>query len=312
MLTAHNGCVTLTLLALSSYTTLSFVPAWFVCLLLFWLFAMGSCIGSFMNVVVYRMPLGLSLAYPPSRCPSCLHDIRMRDNIPILGWIVLKGRCRDCDVPIPSRYVWVEFVVGAIFMVYALLLLVPDGISLPFRDDDQRQIYEFSDLWWIYGVHVTLLSVLLAANLIRFDGEHVPATLFVYPSLMILAMVIWEPLIHVVEGFPFAQLHYRWHGPVTAMFGLTSGWMLGALAGLFLRDHEGEGAMGLLGLVGVALGWQAAILVGIISLIWFALIRATSASGLFSWTLLPSLCTVGYLVGWKFWVEAIPWLGNIG
>ena len=65
-----------------------------------WLGFIGACIGSFLNVVAYRMPLGLSVVWKPSHCPKCGHDIRPRDNLPVLGWILLRGRCRDCGEPI--------------------------------------------------------------------------------------------------------------------------------------------------------------------------------------------------------------------
>ncbi|HND52250.1 MAG TPA: prepilin peptidase, partial [Pirellulaceae bacterium] len=65
-------------------------------LLLAWITATGACFGSFMNVVIYRVPAGLSVSYPPSRCPKCLHPIRGYDNIPVLSWMILRGKCRDC------------------------------------------------------------------------------------------------------------------------------------------------------------------------------------------------------------------------
>ncbi|MEQ8957326.1 MAG: prepilin peptidase, partial [Coleofasciculus sp. C2-GNP5-27] len=58
-------------------------------------FALGASIGSFLNVVVYRLPANLSILFPPSRCPHCLHKLGKRENIPILGWLWLKGRCRQ-------------------------------------------------------------------------------------------------------------------------------------------------------------------------------------------------------------------------
>lgn len=76
---------------------------------------MGLVVGSFLNVVVYRWPRGLSLLRPSSRCPSCGHDIRARDNVPVLGWLRLRGRCRDCHAPISPRYALVEAFHGALW-----------------------------------------------------------------------------------------------------------------------------------------------------------------------------------------------------
>ena len=66
-------------------------------------FCFGASIGSFLNVVVYRLPRGKSLIWPPSHCPHCQHELSMaRDNIPILGWFVVRGKCRYCGEPVPS------------------------------------------------------------------------------------------------------------------------------------------------------------------------------------------------------------------
>jgi len=83
---------------------------------------LGLMIGSFLNVVAYRVPLGLSVVSPPSACPSCQSPIRARDNIPVMGWLLLRGRCRDCSEPIPFRYPLVEAATAAGFAGLALLI----------------------------------------------------------------------------------------------------------------------------------------------------------------------------------------------
>ena len=82
----------------------------------------GLAIGSFLNVVIYRVPLGLSLVSPSSRCPSCDHEIRNRHNVPVAGWLILGGRCADCDVRISPRYPLVELATGVLFVALALRL----------------------------------------------------------------------------------------------------------------------------------------------------------------------------------------------
>ena len=81
-------------------------------LLLVWLFMLGSFFGSFANVVIYRLPLGQSLLWPGSHCPTCNHPIRWHDNVPVFGWLMLNGRCRDCRAPISVRYPLVEALFG--------------------------------------------------------------------------------------------------------------------------------------------------------------------------------------------------------
>ena len=82
---------------------------------------LGLLIGSFLNVVVYRVPNGLSVVSPPSACPKCDSQIRSRDNIPVLSWLILRGKCRDCGAAISPRYPAVEAVTGAIFVLFALV-----------------------------------------------------------------------------------------------------------------------------------------------------------------------------------------------
>ena len=85
----------------------SFCTRFFVAIVLAWVFMFGASIGSFLNVVVYRMPLGRSLYRRGSYCPYCHQPILLRDNIPVFGWINLHGRCRQCRLPISVRTYWI-------------------------------------------------------------------------------------------------------------------------------------------------------------------------------------------------------------
>lgn len=82
-----------------------------------WIFAVGTVVGSFANVCVHRLPLGESVVFPASRCPSCRSAIAPRDNVPILSWLLLRGRCRSCRAPISPRYPLVEAGTGALFLL---------------------------------------------------------------------------------------------------------------------------------------------------------------------------------------------------
>jgi leader peptidase (prepilin peptidase)/N-methyltransferase len=95
--------------------TLAELPAWFVRV---FAFLWGAVWGSFANVVIYRWPRELSLSHPPSRCPHCETPIRPYDNVPILGWMWLRGKCRACKAPISPRYPFVE----ALYAVAALVI----------------------------------------------------------------------------------------------------------------------------------------------------------------------------------------------
>jgi leader peptidase (prepilin peptidase)/N-methyltransferase len=80
----------------------------------------GLIVGSFLNVVIYRLPRGESIAYPSSHCPSCSHSLSALENVPLLSWIIQGGRCRHCKAPISSRYPLVEALTAALFSLTAL------------------------------------------------------------------------------------------------------------------------------------------------------------------------------------------------
>jgi leader peptidase (prepilin peptidase) / N-methyltransferase len=111
----------------------------------------GLVVGSFLNVVVWRVPRGESVVRPPSHCPGCDHEVRPRDNVPLVSWLLLHGKCRDCRTPISARYPLVEGLTGALFGVVAwriglhwqlpaFLYLVAVGVALSFIDLDTRRL----------------------------------------------------------------------------------------------------------------------------------------------------------------------------
>jgi len=89
-------------------------------------FVPGLCVGSFLNVVVARLPQGVSIVTPPSACPHCGSQIRARDNVPVLSWLLLRGRCRDCREPISWRYPALELLTAGLVAACALAY----GLSL--------------------------------------------------------------------------------------------------------------------------------------------------------------------------------------
>ncbi|MCA9303852.1 MAG: prepilin peptidase [Phycisphaerales bacterium] len=98
---------------------------------LLFVIAAGACVGSLINVLVYRMPLGLNVVTPASRCPSCNHKLTWRENIPIFGWVLLRGKCRFCKCKISPEYPIVELIVALLFgAIYALWYVVPADASL--------------------------------------------------------------------------------------------------------------------------------------------------------------------------------------
>jgi leader peptidase (prepilin peptidase)/N-methyltransferase len=82
---------------------------------------LGLCAGSFLNVVIYRLPIGESIAHPPSRCPGCGSAVAPYDNVPVLSWLLLRGRCRNCREPISGRYPLVEALTAALAVTVVLV-----------------------------------------------------------------------------------------------------------------------------------------------------------------------------------------------
>ena len=87
-------------------------------------FLLGAAIGSFLNVAISRVPKGESVVHPGSHCPECGAPVASRDNIPIVSWLLLRGRCRSCGWRIPVRYLLVELATGLVFAAVALIVLI--------------------------------------------------------------------------------------------------------------------------------------------------------------------------------------------
>ena len=139
-------------------------------LLLFALFVLGTLIGSFANVVVHRLPRRRSLLWPPSHCPRCKHAIRWRDNIPIIGWMLLDGKCRDCGQLISPQYVFVETMFGILLATIGWLEGVEGRANLPVRPFLIPGDSPPSD-WYFVGYHMLLIGTLACAALMQRDRK---------------------------------------------------------------------------------------------------------------------------------------------
>ena len=137
---------------------------WFV-----FIFAFGCCIGSFLNVVIYRIPRDKSIISPPSACPGCGKHIRFYDNIPLVSWLVLGCKCRYCKAPISPRYFVIEFLTGSVFLGLFILY---------FRTDIRAGMPMFSNGgWFVYLLHIILLAALIAASAIDLELWIIPLSI---------------------------------------------------------------------------------------------------------------------------------------
>jgi len=277
-------------------------------LLAVWLFALGGAIGSFLNVVVYRLPRGISLVVPGSHCPACKHAIRWHDNVPVLGWLFVGGHCRDCGAPISLRYPLVEAVTAVLFLVLGTVEGFSLGANLPQRPIPVADGVLFSPLGLgevagIVAYHLLLLSTLLAAALVEYDGHRLPVRL-VLPALAVgwLAPLAWVHL-HPVPAFArLGGLAPAWAGLADGTAGLAFGLLLGGAAQLAIGPRDRLGLLLGPACVGLFLGWQAIAAVGLAVCVihgvsqaagrwWPALRRITPGFWLFAGTL-------SYVLAW--------------
>jgi leader peptidase (prepilin peptidase)/N-methyltransferase len=205
------------------------------------IFALGASIGSFINVVVYRLPAGLSILWPPSRCPHCLNQLKAYDNVPVLGWVWLKGRCRYCKSKISLRYPVVEAVTGIIFLLIFFLF----NVSI------------LTIGYWVF------CSWLLALSLIDLDTMTLPNALT--KSGLVLGMIFQMGLGYITEPSIEAVVKHLMMGIVGAVLGL---WLFDAIAilGIFLqKEAMGAGDAKLAAMMGAWLGWKHLLLAGFIA-----------------------------------------------
>jgi leader peptidase (prepilin peptidase)/N-methyltransferase len=190
-----------------------------------WLFALGGAVGSFLNVVVYRLPSGISLVHPGSHCPACKKPIRWYDNVPIFGWFFLRGRCRDCKGKIAFRYPLVEAITATTFALVGLadgVVMVPGDLGFEFVRPNGG---DFTYACFLIACHLVLLCTLLAAGLIEYDGHRLPVRLVV-PALVVglLAPLVWPGLERLVG-------RYDWPLRLTILAENAAGAVVGALLG---------------------------------------------------------------------------------
>lgn len=145
--------------------------------------AFGAIVGSFLNVVIYRMPAGLSVVSPPSSCPKCGHKLKAYENVPVLGWLWLGGKCSQCKVKISVQYPLIEALTALMFAgTYVVFYLVPD-----WRDPLGNAGFDIVETWPVFVVWVVMLAGLLAATLI--DARHFIIPLPIPWTLTLVAIV---------------------------------------------------------------------------------------------------------------------------
>jgi leader peptidase (prepilin peptidase)/N-methyltransferase len=216
-------------------------------------FLIGTVVGSFLNVCIYRIPWQKSVIWPNSRCPHCWSTIAPQDNIPIASWLALRGECRHCGSRISARYPLVEALVGFLF----LGAFVVDVIAVA-----RAPWWQVSTAELIAAAyHAIFLALLVAATFIDYDVMIIPDQITLTGMAIGLTLGTLLPGIRPVPAMATSHLGGFLVGLVGLAVGagltlgvrMTAGFLLG-------REAMGLGDVTLLGMVGAFLGWQAAVL----------------------------------------------------
>lgn len=191
---------------------------------------LGLAIGSFLNVVAHRVPAGHSVVSPPSACPRCGAAIRPRDNVPVLGWLLLRGRCRDCGEPISPRYPLVEAFTGVAFFVTTLTI----------------------DLQWVLPAYLWFVAVTTVFVITDLDHHRLPNAIMLPGTVVGVALLAAGALL---DGRP---------GDLVEALGSGLGYfLLLFLIALAARGGFGFGDVKLSFMLGVFTGfegWPLAVL----------------------------------------------------
>ena len=230
---------------------------------------LGTIIGSFLNVVVWRLPRGESLSHPASACPKCGHPIRWWDNIPVVSWIVLRGKCRDCGEPISTRYPAVEaftgiFFAGVAWWIASGALGLESGIATILAA----------------AAFLYLAAISVALTLIDLDVHRLPNKI-VLPAYGVGFVLLGSA--SVVEG--------DWGQLLTAVIGAAILYVAYFLMALAYPAGMGFGDVKLAGVLGLYLAWlgwgelavgafAAFVLGGIFSLVLLIARRVSRKSGI--------------------------------
>lgn len=189
-------------------------------------FCLGAIVGSFLNVCIYRIPAGLSIVSPRSRCPQCLTEIRWYQNIPMVSWLVLRGRCATCRTPIPVRYPFVEGLTGLLFAL--IFLRFGEHVVTP--------------IFWLFAAALVVVTFIDLDHQIIPDVISLPGIPIGFLCACFIPFVGWrDSLLGILLGggsLYLVAFGYEW---------------------LTKKEGMGGGDIKLLAMIGAFLGWKAVL-----------------------------------------------------
>lgn len=266
-------------------------------------FAMGACIASFMNVCIWRIPRNESVVSPPSHCPNCNAPIRWYQNIPILSWCCLRGKCANCHKPISVRYTIVELLGGILF----LMAYFQWGIPFFFRGD--VALYGLQPLrsLWAVPVFWVVFAGLILGSFVDLAEQWIP------DRVTIGGMILGVPLSVLVPELQGEQMHL--HALYWSLGGLFFGfgflWLVGfVFSKIVKKDALGFGDVKLIGAVGAFFGPGAVLFTIIVSSFVGAVVgvvlmlRGKAKLGGFTAVPYGPFLALG-VIAWMFWGPGI-------
>lgn len=196
------------------------------------IFLFGLCIGSFLNVCIYRIPARKSIVFPPSQCPKCGASIRFYDNIPVIGWLLLQGRCRDCGDRISWRYPVVELLTGG----FCLAIAIRFGLVLP------------AIVYFVFTATLIVVTFIDIDHRIIPDRITLPGIPLAFAATFLLPEMTWQAsLIGLLAGGGSLLL-------VAVVYSVLTG-----------KEGMGGGDIKLLAMIGTLCGWP-----GVLFTVFFA------------------------------------------
>lgn len=306
---------------------LSFVAAVLDTTIAIWFVVVGASIGSFLNVVAYRLPLGRYIG-GHSGCPYCKTPIDGLDNVPVLAWVKLRGRCRTCRLPISIQYPLVEFSVAVLFFIVYLTEFSTGAANLPGeaigpRSSGFLRVNVTPVLMMRLISYLFALSGLVAAALIAVKRKPVPLSLFAWCLAPWLVCALLEPAVIITPWRavpPAGDIEARLDSFTSILCGMVTGLALARLlapvlyAGFDHRllgsDHSSRGArqfMGAMFVAGGLVGWQSTVLLGWVTVLCGCLAaivlrrfrKVAEFADLTVWVWLGLLVFRGNWAGWR-------------
>jgi len=218
-------------------------------------FIFGAIVGSFLNVVIYRIPAGKSIVYPGSQC-ACGTAIKWHHNIPILSWILLRGKASCCGQPYSIRYPLVETLTAVLFLLSWITL--DPAVAL---------------------AAMLLISLLISASFIDLDHMIIPDSISIWGTVLVVLLSFCIPAIQGYGGEgPFLLASIK--SGITSVIGVFTGsglilWIALVAEAILRKEAMGFGDVKLMGLIGAFLGWQGALFTmfggAIVGTVWFTI-----------------------------------------